>query len=470
MGNRRRFSNRRRTENLKGSLYKYASRLANRSTPFGMFATVAAVELNSETNLKIAESTLGRFTKFDMYFLGSFLPVIVKNDAIKNVLKYYSNNSIYTVFDKYRYVEYYFKDNVRFHKISEVEISDYLELIFEKAKDGVLLSELAELLVSDEITLKDANEFIDTLIKCQFIVSELEFTITGDDYFDKLLKTFSEERFDFYEAEVIRELITNLKNKINSLDTNTINDPALYTQIHELVNEELDHVDISKLFQVDSFRKIENGSISFKTLKNLRPALSALNKLQSGSENANLKEFKKKFLERYEEYEQPLVSVLDPDVGIGYAKTAGAKSPLVDDLLISGSQAQVNQISMDAKKSFLFKKLLYATKNNLQSIELTDEEINQFEENEALYPDTFSAFVNVFHENGVEKINIKTASGPSANGLIGRFGHLDNKILNLCNEVAEIENQLNPDKIIAEVIHLPQARTGNILYRNFQRV
>lgn len=454
---------------LKGSLYKYASRLSNRSTPFGMFAAVAAVDLNSETNLNIAESTFGRFTKFDMYFLGSFLPVIVKNDAIREVLTYHSNNSIYTVFDKYRYVEYYFKDNVRFHKISEVEISDYLELIYEKAKNGVLLSELAELLVSDEITRKDANEFIDTLIKSQFIVSELEFTITGEDYFEKLLRIFSEERFNFYEAEVIKELITNLKTKINSLDTNNFNDPDQYTQIHELVNEELENVDISKLFQVDSFRKIENGSISFKTVKNLRPALSVLNKLQSGSENAHLKEFRKKFQERYEEYEQPLVSVLDPDIGIGYGKVSGAKSPLVEDLLINMGNSDVNQISMDSKKTFLFKKLLNAAKKNLQSVELTDEEINQFEENESLYPDTFSAFVNVFHENGVEKINLKVASGPSANGLIGRFSHLDTKILDLCNEVTTIENQLNPDKIIAEIVHLPQARTGNILYRNFQR-
>jgi thiopeptide-type bacteriocin biosynthesis protein len=456
-------------KNLKGSLYKYASRLANRSTPFGMFATVAAVDLNSETNLNIEASTFGRFTKFDMYFLGSFLPVIVKNDAIRNALKYYSNNSIYTVLDKYRYVEYYFKENVRFHKISEVEMSDYLELIFEKAKNGVLLSELADLLVSDEISLKDAQEFIDTLIQSQFIVTELEFTITGEDYFEKLLRIFSEARFDFYEAEVIKELITNLKSKINSLDTNNSNDPALYTQIHELVNEELNNVDISKLFQVDSFRKIYQGSVSFKTLKNLRPALSVLNKLQSVSENNNLKEFKRKFLERYEEYEQPLVSVLDPDIGIGYAKTAGAKSALVDELLIGGGHSDANQISMDSKKTFLFKKLLQATKNNLQSIELTDEEINKFEENESLYPDTFSTFVNIFHENGVEKINLKTASGPSANGLIGRFSHLDTKILDLCNEVSSIENQLNPDKIIAEIVHLPQARTGNILYRNFQR-
>ena len=456
-------------KNLKGSLYKYASRLSNRSTPFGMFSTVAAVDLNAETNLNVAESTFGRFTKFDMYFLGSFLPVIVKNDAIREVLKYHSNNSIYTVFDKYRYVEYYFRDNVRFHKISEVEISDYLTLIFEKAKSGVLLSELSALLVSDEISLQDANEFIDTLIESQFIVSELEFTITGEDYFEKLLKVFSEKRFDFYEAEVIKELIANLKSKINFLDKNNSNDPDLYTQIHELVNQELNNIDISKLFQVDSFRKIYNGSISFKTVKNLRPALIALNKLNSVSENSNLKEFKRKFLERFEEYEQPLVSVLDPDIGIGYGKSTGAKAALVDDLLINTNQSDVNQINMDSKKSFLFKKLLHAAKNNLTAIDLSDEEINKFEENEALYPDTFSAFVNVFHENGVEKINLKTASGPSANGLIGRFSHLDTKILDLCNEITTIENQLNPDKIIAEIVHLPQARTGNILYRNFQR-
>ncbi|MFB3385970.1 lantibiotic dehydratase [Flavobacterium sp. LAR06] len=463
------FQNEDDLKNLKGSLYKYVSRLSNRSTPFGMFAAVSAVDMKPETDLNIAESAFGRFTKFDMYFLGSFLPVILQNDAIQGVLKYYSNNSIYTVFDKYRYVEYYFKDNVRFHKISEVEISEYLEQLFEKAKNGVLLNELVNHLISDEITEKEAKEFINTLIQSQFIVSELEFTITGEDYLDKLVKIFSEKRFDFYEAQVIKELITNLKTKINTLDKNNNNDPALYTEIHELVNEELNHVDVSKLFQVDSFRKIENGSISFKTLKNLRPALTVLNKLQSKYNNTSLNEFKKKFQERFEEYEQPLVSVLDPDIGIGYGRQSGAKSPLVDELQINGEQSEVNQISMDAKKIFIFQKLIQATKNNLQSIEITDEEVNKFEENESLYPDTFSAFVNVFHENGVEKINLKTASGPSANGLIGRFSHLDTRILDLCNEVTTIENQLQPDKIIAEIVHLPQARTGNILYRNFQR-
>ncbi|HKX85181.1 MAG TPA: lantibiotic dehydratase [Flavobacterium sp.] len=456
-------------KNLKGSLYKYASRLSNRSTPFGMFATVAPVTMSSATNLDIANSELGRVTKYDMYFLGNLIPIITKNDSIRKALKYFSNNSMYKVFDKFRYVEYYFKENVRFHKISEVEFTEYLDLIFDKARKGAFIDELADALVSDEISRQDALAFIDTLIESQFITSELEFTVTGGDYFEKIINIFSEERFAFYEAQVIKDLITNLKTRINDLDRNGTNDPILYNEIFQLVNDQIENVDLTKLFQVDANRNINEGTLSFKTLKSLRPAITALNKLNAIYENSSMKDFKKKFQERYEEYEQPLVNVLDPDIGIGYGKQSGAKAPLVDELAIAPKYANERQISMDSKKSFILKKLIHATANNLKTVELSDEDINKFEEDEALYPDTFSAFVNIFHEDGKEKINIKSVSGPSANGLIGRFSHLDSRIEDLCNEISDIENQLHPDKIVAEIVHLPQARTGNILFRNFQR-
>jgi lantibiotic biosynthesis protein len=456
-------------KNLKGSLYKYASRLSNRSTPFGMFSTVAAVDMASETALNIAESQLGRYTKYDMYFLGQLLPILTRENAIRAVLKYFPNNSMYTVFDKFRYVEYYFKENVRFHKISEVEITEYLELIIEKSKGGIFLNDLIAALVSEDVSQKDALDFINTLIESQFIVSELEFSVTGGDYFDTLLATFSEDRFDFYEAQVVKKLVTNLKEKIYALDQNIINDPVLYHEIHKLLEVQMNEVDISKLFQVDSYRKIDKGAIGFKTLKTLRPAISVLNKLNAVSTNGTLKEFKRKFSERFEEYEQPLVKVLDPDIGIGYGKQSGAKSPLIDELAVAGNASKEKQITIDDKKYFLLNKLIKANADHTMVIAITDEEINQFEENEALYPDTFSAFLNVFQEEGKEKIHLKTISGPTANGLIGRFSHLDSKILDLCNEVSEIENNLHPDKIIAEIVHLPQARTGNILYRNFQR-
>jgi lantibiotic biosynthesis protein len=456
-------------QKLKTSLYKYASRLSNRCTPFGKFATVSTLKIEKETKIDIANSTLGRRTKYDMHFLGQLLPVLTTANAIREQLHYYPNSSLYTVFEKYRYVEYYFKDNTRMHKISEVEISDYLDLILEKSKKGILIHEIVSLLVSESVTEAEALEFINTLIASQFIVSELEFTLTGEDYFEKLVKTFSEKRFDCPDGQVVRTLINRLKNKINALDQNKSNDPALYLEIFQEINYQIETVTVEKLFQVDSFRKIANGTLGFNTLKTIRPAITAINKLQSIVENKRLKEFKTKFLARYEEYEQPLVQVLDPDVGIGYGKQSGAKTPLVEDLEIKGHEIPETPFSLDAKSKFLLRKLIQATKNNATQVVLTDAEINEFEENETLYPDTFSVFLNAFSENGDEKIHLKSISGASATSLIGRFSHHDTPILDLCNEIVAVENQLHPYKIIAEIVHLPQARTGNVLCRNFQR-
>ncbi|MEO4003970.1 lantibiotic dehydratase [Flavobacterium sp. CAU 1735] len=456
-------------KSLKGSLYKYTSRLSNRCTPFGMFAQVSAIDMGPETKIEFDNAAISRFTKYDMYFLGSFMPIITKENAIRAVLKYFPNNSIYTVFDKYRFVEYYFKKNVRLHKISEVVATEYLEVVLKNAKNGATVSDLAQHLISDEINEKDATAFINTVIDSQFLVSELEFTLTGEDYFESLIAKFKEDRFAFHEAQVILELILTLKEKISNLDENVFNDPEKYREIYKMLNQELDEVDESKLFQVDSYRNLPDATLSNKAFKKLRSGVTAMNKLQPVHERTALKEFKRKFTERYEEYEQPLIKVLDPDVGIGYGKQSGAKTPLVDELNVNPNYSNYRQITQSPERAFLFRKLIQATQTNTTNIKLTDEEINQFDEKEHLYPDTFSVFFNMFHENNEEKIALSYVSGPSANGLIGRFGHLNNNIMELCNEISERENALHPDKIIAEIIHLPQARTGNILYRGFQR-
>jgi lantibiotic biosynthesis protein len=155
-------------------------------------------------------------------------------------------------------------------------------------------------------------------------------------------------------------------------------------------------------------------------------------------------------------------------LGIGYGKQSGAKTPLVEDLAVKGETLE-RQFLLDAKSKLLLRKLIQATKNNETEVLLTDAEINEFEENETLYADTFSVFLSAFSENGKEKIHLKSISGASATSLLGRFSHLDTSILDLCDDIVAIENALHSDSIIAEIVHLPHARTGNVLYRNFRR-
>ena len=456
-------------KNLKGSLYKYTSRLANRCTPFGLWASVSTIDLGKETNIDVENAELKRTTKFDMYFLGEILPEITKNKDIRNVLKYYPNNSMYKVMDKYRFVEYYFKDSARCHKISEVDINDYLEKTIEIAQKGATINELIKPITDDNISIEDANAFIHQIIDSQFFVSELEFTLTGNDYLESLLTVLVEDRFNFYEANVVKELLHSLKSKITAIDDSVFNSPEKYREIHEQIETKIQEADITKLFQVDSYKDMSSSTLSYSTIKKLRIAIVALNKLQGKRNNLTLDDFKKKFQERYEEYEQPLINVLDPDLGIGYGRGSGAKTPLVDKLAIRGNYTSERKISWNDKTGFLFKKALNALQTGAPEITLNDQDINQFKENEKLYPDSFSTFFNIFHENGKEKIHLKSVWGPSANGLIGRFAHLDESIETMCNNLHQHEKSLHPDKILAEIIHLPQARTGNILYRKFQR-
>lgn len=457
-------------KNLKGSLYKYTSRLANRCTPFGLWASVSTIDLAKETDINVAEGELKRTTKFDMYFLGEILPEITKHKEIREVLKYYPNNSMYKVMDKYRFVEYYFKDRARCHKISEVDINEYLEKTIAIAKNGATIEQLIKPITDDNISRGDATAFINQVIDSQFFVNELEFTLTGDDYLESLLTVLKEDRFNFYEANVVKELLISLKSKISAIDDNVFNNPEKYREIHEQIEKEIQEADITKLFQVDSFKDLSQGTLSYSVIKKLRNAIVVVNKLSTKRTNATLDDFKKKFQERYEEYEQPLINVLDPDLGIGYGSGSGAKTPLVDKLAIRGRHASnTRNITWNKKAEFIFKKALHALQNGVTEINLTDEDINQFKENESLYPDSFSTFFNVFHENGEEKVHLKSVWGPSANGLIGRFAHLDDSIETMCNDIHNHEKQLYPNKILAEIIHLPQARTGNILYRKFQR-
>lgn len=456
-------------KNLKGSLYKYTSRLANRCTPFGLWASVSTISLAKETDIDVDAGELKRTTKFDMYFLGEILPEITKHKEIREVLKYYPNNSMYKVMDKYRFVEYYFKDKSRCHKISEVDINYFLEKTIQIAQKGATINELIKPITDDNISVEDARAFINQVIDSQFFVNELEFTLTGDDYLECLLAVLAEDRFNFYEANTVKELLLSLKNKITNIDKSVFNAPEKYREIHEQIEKEIQEADLTKLFQVDSYKDLSSSTLGYGTVKKIRNAIVVLNKLQDKRNNPTLEDFKKKFQERYEEYEQPLINVLDPDLGIGYGSSSGAKTPLIDKLTIRGKQETSRQINWSNKTGFLFKKALNALQKGKAEINLTDEEINQFKEDESLYPDSFSTFFNIFHENGEEKVHLKSIWGPSANGLIGRFAHLDKSIENMCNTIQDHEKALYPDKILAEIIHLPQARTGNILYRKFQR-
>lgn len=94
-------------EKISFALYKYFSRMCTRSTPFGLFAGVGITSVAEGKNHVFidGDEEMKRLTSLDMNYLCSLSVYLLSVQSIREQLHYYPNNSIYKVWDKYRYVD-----------------------------------------------------------------------------------------------------------------------------------------------------------------------------------------------------------------------------------------------------------------------------------------------------------------------------------------------------------------------------
>jgi thiopeptide-type bacteriocin biosynthesis protein len=71
----------------------------------------------------------------------------------------------------------------------------------------------------------------------------------------------------------------------------------------------------------------------------------------------------------------------------------------------------------------------------------------------------------IFKMPGAGQIHLEAITGPSAVNLISRFGHADAGFQDLACTITAREEAHNPGVLFAEIVHLPEKRTGNILLR-----
>ncbi|AZA85104.1 lantibiotic dehydratase [Chryseobacterium lactis] len=448
-------------QKLKNTLLKYYSRMTTRCTPFGLFSDVGLGNFEDnkiEQNHSLSEKI--RDTKLDMHFLVGLAYQFIKTEHIRNCLLFYPNNSIYRIGTKIRYIEYQYDKGKRDYIISSAPISDELQKILDFSKEGRTIKQLSGVLVNEDIASEDAEEFINELIENQVLVSEMEPNVSGKDFLDILISVLN--RID---ADTESKRLLLIKEKLSGLDQNIGNDPFLYAEIEELIKAFTTEYEQKYIFQTDLYNKNE-FSLSSDWKKELKKGIGFLNKITLSRKDSHFEKFKRVFSERFEGQELPLSYVLDTEVGIGYRQNLSADGihPYLDDLDFS-KQPQNLIIEINPVSKILNKKVQDALLENQNTIQLTDEDFIDFAENWDLIPDTLSFMAEIVSENHSEKLYLKGSSGSSAGNLLGRFCSEKTEISELTKRITVKEKELNPDHILAEVIHLPEARIGNIIRR-----
>ncbi|WP_343686611.1 lantibiotic dehydratase family protein [Chryseobacterium gleum] len=459
-------------QKLKNSLLKYYSRMSTRSIPFGLFTEVGLGRFANEylTLTKDDQRTtrsLLRDTKLDMHFLVNLSNHFVKLPEIKNRLVFYPNNNIYKIRNRIRYIEYEYTSIKRDYIISSALLSEDLQNVLEYSQHGKTIDEIAEILINEEITKAEAVDFLNELINNQILVSELEPNVSENDFFELIISVLQR-----INAQKEVGILISIKSQLDELDQNIGNPITLYSKLENLIKSLNTEYEQKYLFQTDLYKEDEL-ILPSRWKKELKTAISFLNKITLSHKETHFSMFKKAFYERFERQEIPLSYALDTELGIGYGQNKANQGlhPYLEDLEFSLSQENDNiKIELDPFQQVINDKIQQALLYNQTIIELFDDDFKNFNESWDDLPETISFMAEIVSENNEEKLFLNGGGGSSAANLLARFCSEKSEVRNLVQAIVRKEEifqqaQYTNNKILAEVIHLPEARIGNVIRR-----
>jgi thiopeptide-type bacteriocin biosynthesis protein len=443
------------------SLTKYIIRNRSRSTPFGLFSGVGVVKWGNKTDISILPN-FERHTRLDMNYLCALAQKLSQKSIIRNNILFYPNNSLYQLGDEIRYVEYIYVEGKRRYQISSVKTNEYIDIILKGTTHGLTIRNLVELVLVDGISLEEAYSFISELIEAQLIVSELEPSTTGPEFLPQIVSVLNKiEKIDPYISGILKTL-NQVEKEIKLLDSNKANRPDAYFKIVDLIKSLEVEVDENKLFQTDRIILTDDvrKNVSEEYKDDLLRVSKKLTVFEKG-ENPNITDFISRFYNRYEDEEVPLLNALDSETGVGYlVHKSGDYTPLIEDVILPENHNDYI-VKWQNIQSKLLKSLQKATKENVYEISFDSIGIDSADASADFCP-TLSV---MFRITDSDQIFIENIGGSSGANLIGRFAHASEEVSQILYNISDIEQKNNPQAIFAEIVHLPESRTGNILLR-----
>lgn len=466
------------------SIIKYYIRVTSNPVPFGLFSTYSILEQNSDNDSKGAFYT--RFSSLDMTFLMKLIHSMNKKQEIRSRLKYFPNNTYYTLGNEIRYIEVVENSNDVNFKLSTINKDEVLNFVLQEIEKGLSLKELYNILSDnlEGVEKHEIDEYLQKLIKSQIIRSSLDICLNHKSPLKQLIVFFKD---NFMKNP--NEYIKSVFNLLNELDKGLIDldNTAKYNHISKYKKiisvTQTSELQFNPKYLVNTnFKKTipnKNTFLLHKDLKKISKAIQILSLFTSKTfenkyvSNRNLNKFIKAYMKRYEARQMPLVSVLDNVTGIGYIQDENdfnSFSNVIDEIDFNQIENPNNELQFSSNKDidgFWFEVILKALKNDATEIDLKLENLNLL--NEVGNTNNFSGTFSVLYSKIKDTISLLSVGSTTALHYIGRFTSSDDEMKKFANEITEIEKRIFSDKILAEIIHLPAYRAGNISIRDVDR-
>ena len=460
-------------DKLNASIYKYLVRMATRSTPYGLFAGCAIGNIAATaTNIDLEEKRTDRLYRLDIGCFTELADVVpfLTEELLQETI-FFSNSSIYPVGETYRYYEHKIINTKRSYYLSSFSKNDFIDNVLMYAMHGASFNTLKAYLIKMDVDEEEANAYLITLVQNQILIAEYEPKLTGGNQLQALI-TMLEGR-EKGKTNIIEELI-----KLNQLLLNEYNSIIKYPIATDILKKLIPDLKQRDYIQADISFNLKINTLNNASINTIVSQLEQLLPLNTATNSNDLTKFKNNFYQKFEDREIPLFEALDSDLGVGYGKITGEETfytPLIDDLIIANETSN-NIKKWNAYEEFILNKYLQFQNTNNTQLFITDEDLATLDkdiksERKQAIPATFAVLGSIFAESQASfdqlkfSFLLKNFGGNSAISLISRFGSENNTIAEALQNVVNYEKELATDKVLAEIIHLPEGRVGNVLVR-----
>jgi len=453
------------TDKLIHTFIRYYIRMCFRCTPFGMFAGIGSGKISDETDLYLDDPGSYHLNcRLDMEYLGARVSEWIANPEVRRKLSFRANSSLYKLGGKWRYIEVFFQQGVRKkYRIVSVDRNQVLDDILAEAG---LLREwhiLVNQLTDWEYERDEAAGFIDELINTQILVPDIYPNLTGREFSNRLqesLKGIKSDRQDIINFQSLCEELSVIK-KPGSFHKR-------YPDVARKAAEDIPAFKPSHLIQSDMGCSYQSANISRELSNKILLGIRILKSLSRPKPNRVLESFAAHFIERFGPQEIPLPLVMDTEFGVGLSGPQGQQmadpGPLLDGL---DFPIDTNPSQAVSPHPLLLQKMREAQIFGNIYIKLSKKDLRDLSIRKGKWPRQMYAMCRLAGGHEEPKIVFDLASPGHPSHIMSRFGFLE-EIGGLNTHVSElVQNDImdHPDHIMAEIVHLPEDRTGNILQR-----
>lgn len=446
---------------LKESLLKYYNRMSYRSTPFGLFAVCATLDWHKTTNICLVEEAFYRRTRLDKEFLSKIGLKLIASDAVFKYLKVSLNNTIYQVGNTSRLIERS-DDKMELNISSFANSENYNYFVDLINQEKGVVQDIIKKASLNGISPKKSFEYLKILRDNQIIATNLEVGIPAKELLESWIQTLANiQGMARSVASIWHKDLTAISEALKNIDKLSKPNINKYDSIFSIAKKIGFEQSSKKIIQVDVGYKGTAGTINSALQRKLSKGIDILKFINTGEEqNSALNSFKKKFFKKFEYQKMPLLVALDPELGIDYLDGyASFDDFLTKELGVLTKNDHSKQRLLSHNLRIIERKYEQAILMGLHCINLKDDDIAEFEETKYELPTTSSVFFKLIDDDTVQ---LEYVGGSTGINLIGRFTDFNTELKSIATDLADFEQIVENDTILAEVIHEPEPRSGNV--------